>query len=794
MSKIRLTLPNQLLHFGWKRAYFTLILGGFTYFVVVPVSYGANSDPAKKPLSLRLEDELQVRKPISDEKSVTFTSSDVIDGTNDRVMNLKGNAEMRRNGNVIKGERITYDTDTDVAEVEGRAKFIKEMSTFSGPKARLKLDSQLGWMESPEYQLGGPMVGYGSASKAEFLDDDKILLTNPTYTTCTPGNLDWYFSSSTMEIDRVNDIGSGKDGVLRFFDVPVFYTPTYSLPLGNERKSGFLTAITGVNSNNGFDMAVPYYFNIAPNRDATITPRYMSLRGLQLGGEYRYLEGNYSGVLTGEFLPNDHLTNTNRWAFSVKHAQTIRPGWAAYANVSAVSDDQYTDDFGRSVGTVISRQFLQEVGTNYGYQGWNFVARVQKFQTLQPDPLNQVPIPYNREPQLNARYNNIDWNGAVVKFEGDFSRFTYNGPLSAPGATYPTRGFTTTDRAFVNTSVSYPYMTPGYYIKPKVTLQANSYNLIGNENYPGYAQNFAIPTVSLDSSLFFERDAPELASLFGRNMLMTFEPRLFYVYTPYVNQSQIPMYDTAPIGIGISQIFAENTFIGNDRVADNNKVTAGFTTRLIDEESGVERVRAIVAQRYDMTGQRVTAYGDTPTQASLSSQQYSDLLMGVSTRLASNFNLDLYNQHNIDLNRPAATAMTASWRPSPRRIVNLSTLYNYNIPNAQVTTFQNELSGQWPITKKLYGLGRLTYDSVSNRFLNGLAGFEYDEECWAFRVVIQKYINTSQVTTQQIFFQIDLKGLSGIGNNPSNILKFSIPGYAPSSMTAQPRSPFERYE
>ncbi len=794
MSKISQFSPNRFLQCGWRRGYFVFILGGFGSLLISQISYGADADPANKPLSLRLENELQVRKPISDEKSVTFTTSDVIDGTNDRVMNLRGNAEIRRNGKVVKGDRITYDLDTDIAEVEGKAKLMKELTSFSGPKARIKMDAQLGWIESPDYELGGAMVGYGNATKAEFIEDDKILLTKPTYTTCTPGNLDWYFSSSTMEIDRTNNLGTGSDGVLRFFEVPVLYAPSFSLPFGAERKSGFLTAITGVNSSNGFDIAVPYYFNIAPNRDATVTPRYMSLRGTQLGAEYRYLEKNYSGVLSGEILPNDHITHTNRWAFSIKHAQVIRPGWNAYANIAKVSDDLYTDNFGRSVGTVISRQFLQEVGTNYAYNGWNFVARVQKFQTLQPDPINQVPIPYNREPQLNARYNNIDWNGAVVKFEGDFSRFSYAGPLTPAGAQYPTRGFNTTDRAFVNTSISYPYMTPGYYIKPKVTFQANSYNMIGNNNYSGYAQNFAIPTVSLDSGLFFERDASELAGLFGRSMLMTFEPRLFYVYTPYVNQSQIPMYDTAPIGVGISQIFAENSFIGNDRVSDNNKITAGFTSRLIDEESGVERARAIVAQRYDMTGQRVTAYGDNSTQTNLSRQQYSDLLMGVSTRLASNFNLDLYNQHNIDLNRPVATALTASWRPSPRRILNLSTLYNYNVPNAQITTLQNELSGQWPITKKLYALGRVTYDSVSNRFLNTLAGFEYDEECWAFRVVLQKFINTSQVTTQQIFFQIDLKGISGIGNNPNNILKFAIPGYAPSSMTAQPKSPFERYE
>ena len=794
MSNIRQFHPNKILPFEWKRGYFALILGGFSYLTSTTSAYAQSIDPAQSSLPLRLEDQLQVRKPLGDQKSVTFTSSNILDGVNDRVVNLRGDAEIRRNGTVIKGDRITYDSDTDIAEVEGRAKLMKDMTSFAGPKARLKLDAQLGWIESPNYEFGGTMVGYGNASRAEFLEDDKVLLSNPTYSTCSPENLDWYFSSSSMEVDRTSNTGTGKDGVLRFFNVPVLYTPYYSLPFGAERKSGFLTATTGVNSSTGADITVPYYFNIAPNRDLTIYPRYMSKRGTQLGGEFRYLESNYSGVLMGEFLPDDHITHTNRWAFSVKHMQTIRPGWNAYANINRVSDDLYTDNLGRTVGTVISRQFLQEVGTNYGYKGWNFVARVQKFQTLQPDPNNQVAIPYDREPQLNARYRNVDWNGAVVKFEGDFSRFSYSGPLTPAGTPYPTRGFNTTDRAFVNTSVSYPYLTPGYYITPKVTIQANSYNMVGNSNYAGYSQNFAIPTVSLDSGLFFERDASELTPLFGRNMLMTFEPRLFYVYTPYKNQSQIPMFDTAPIGVGISQIFAENSFIGNDRVADNNKVTAGFTTRLIDGESGVERVRAIVAQRYDMTGQRVTVYGDTSTQASLSSQQYSDLLMGVSTRLATNFNLDLYNQHNIDLNRPVATALTTSWRPSPRRMVNWSMLYNYNMPNAQITTLQNELSGQWPITKNFYGLGRVTYDSVSNRFLNALAGFEYDEECWAFRVVVQRFINTSQVTTQQIFFQLDLKGLSGIGNNPINILKFNIPGYAPSSMTATPKSPFERYE
>lgn len=749
-------------------------------------------EAATSYLPLRLEDQLIVQKPAQEGESPTFTSSDSIEGTNDRIMNLKGNAEVRRAGSFVKGERITYDPDTDIAEVEGNARFYKDNTLFTGPKTRLKLDSRLGWMEEPEYEFRANHAS-GKADRADFLDEDKILLTNPTYSTCSPDNLDWYFSASRMEIDQEQKVGTAKNGTLHFKGLPIFYSPSFEIPMSSERKSGWLAPAIGLSSVNGMDVTTPYYYNIAPNRDLTLYPRFLSLRGAQLGGQFRYLEPKYSGVIRAEYLPNDSAANRDRWAYSINHQQIIAPGLRGYANINRVSDDLYADNLGRSLGQAITRQFNQEAGLNYGYQGWNFLTRVQKFQTLQPDPLNPVGKPYDREPQLNARYRNINWNGAIVNFESDYTRFALS--QHTPLSVVPNGGYYNVERSFFNTSVAFPYMTPGYFLTPKVSFRGNNYRSESTNLLSAKNESFTVPTFSLDSGLYFERDATELQSLFGRAYIMTLEPRVFYVYTPYRDQSSIPLLDTAPFGMGIYQIFSENTFVGNDRVADNNKVTSGITSRIIDGETGTERLRMTVAQRVDLGPQRVGLNGNLipdPTQGS--NNKYSDILMAASTRLMGNLNLDIFNQHNYQLNRSVQTVGTASWRPSARRMINLSHRYTFDQYSSRPTVHQNEISGQWPLTKKLYGIGRWNYDQISKKTLNTLAGLEYDEECWAFRVVLQRFVNTSQLTTSQIFFQLEFKGLSGFGNNPGNIIRMNIPGYVPGTPAREPMSPFERYE
>ena len=788
MSKSYSPYLQQLIHFhvrGWAYAL------PFALFCMQLPVYGAseaNSQLISKPLALKLDDQLQEQVAIPDSQAMTFTKSQEIDGVNERNMTLKNDAEIRRNGTVIKGNQLDYNLDTDIAQGEGNVLLSKPTGTFSGPKGQIQLDSKQGWMEKPEYELKQSR-GSGFAELAEFIDDDRTYLTRPTYSTCTPGNFDWYFSSKDMMIDQATNEASGEDGVLHFFEKPIFYMPYFSFPIGENRRSGFLPPTIGINTNTGLDITTPYYLNIAPNRDLTLYPRFMSKRGVQLGGVFRYLEPTYSGVLKAEYLPNDSSFGSSRWAYTWQHQQLIAPGAVAYANISRVSDNNYADDLGRTIGQAISRQFTQEAGVNYSVDGWTFLTRVQKYQTLQPDPNAIVVAPYDREPELNALYRNMDWNGSIFTFQGNLTRFTYSGLLNTPGLAIPTRGYSSADRGFINTSISYPFTYPGYFVTPKVSVRANTYNMMGNENYPGLTQSFALPIMSLDSGLFFERDAPELKSIFGRDMIVTLEPRAFYVYSPYVDQTKIPLFDTASAGFGFAQIFSENTFVGNDRVADNNKLTVGVSSKILDSQTGIERIRGTVAQRFDYKGQRVGLNGDQTTLPS-----YSDLLFGLSTRLSGNINLDVANQYNQDLNRTVQTSRTASWRPAPRKMINASSRYNYDT-NAMTTSInQYELSGQWPVTNSLYAIGRWNFDKVTKQTLNTLAGFEYDQDCWAFRVAVNKFVNTSQVSTTQIFFQLEFKGLTGVGKNPIDIMRLNVPGYIPANQKPVPLSRFETYD
>ena len=748
----------------------------------------AQTKVTAKPLSLILDDKLVEHDDQTDDKAITFSKSKTIDGITERDIVLKENAEIRKNGIVLKGDEITYNIDTDTVKAKGNTLLRKKNSSFTGPQSEFKLDAKEGWIDQPVYEFRDNR-SFGRAQRAEFLDRNRTLLTKPTYTTCSPENLDWYFSSSSMLIDQSEDDATGDNGVLHFFDTPILYLPYYSFPMGSERRSGFLVPTAGISSNSGLDVTTPYYLNIAPNRDLTIYPRYMSKRGEQLGGEYRYLEPSYSGILQAEYLPNDVVLQSNRWAYTVRHQQLVSPGLNAYANVSRVSDDFYADDLARNQGQAITRQYTQEGGVNYYLNGWNILARVQKFQTLQPDPLNLVLAPYDREPEISATYKNLDYFGTSVSFVSNVTRFTYSGALDAPGLAIPNRGYSSSDRAFVNTGVSMPFVDPGYFITPKISFRANNYSMLGNSNYPGMTQSFAVPTLSLDSGMFFERDAPELKSIFGKNILLSIEPRILYVYTPYVDQTKIPLFDTTSAGFGIAQIFSENTFVGNDRVADNNKVTAGFTAKILESETGVERIRGVIAQRFDISGQRVGLYGDQTVVPS-----YSNLLVGAATRLDGNINLDAASEYNQNLNRVVQSSITASWRPAPRKMLNAS--YRYTLDPSLMTTtiFQYELSGQWPLTKSLYGIGRWNFDQVTGQTLNTLAGFEYDQDCWAFRIAINRFVNTSQVSTSQIFFQLEFKGLSGFGNNPIDIMRLNIPGYIPVDQKPLPLSRFESYE
>ncbi|OYY20890.1 MAG: organic solvent tolerance protein [Polynucleobacter sp. 24-46-87] len=777
---------------------------------------------------LKLDDQLRVGKPIGDGQALTFTSSDSIDGIVDREMRLKGRAQIRRNGAVIKADEIKYDPDSDVANLSGNTEFSKGNTLFKGPKARLRVDAREGEMESPNYELRDNRAR-GNANKLTIETADVFVFDKATYTTCTPENLDWYFTASTLEIDNEQKEMVGTHGVMRFFDVPIAYVPYFTAPTSNQRRSGILAPVAGYNSNNGIDITQPYYVNIAPNRDLLLTPRVMGQRGVQLGAKYQFLDQQYAGSLGGDYLPYDRKTGTDRWRYDWQQRQNfsgdllgmggipIAGAWTGYANMARVSDNLYPVDFSQSIAGAVTNQFRQEVGTTKNLTGslsnWTVAARAMTFQTLQPDPTVTVQSPYNILPNITATYNNrltpavADASGKyitlpsgpVTTFSTDLTRFTYNvnsDPYAAPaGSPYGTYLYSQADRTVIKGAMALPQITPGYYFTPKMSFQANNYAVQAYTLGAPSAQGFVLPTFSLDSGLAFERDATELKGFFGRDMLLTMEPRAFYVYTPYQNQTYTPVFDTAYAGFGISQIFAENDFVGNDRIADNNKLTMGMTSRMIEANTGAERATVTLAQRQDFTGQKVTL-GATNTNPTT----YSDTLGAGSVRLLGNFSADVFGQYNTQLNRLMQTTVGGSWRPTPGRSLNFgyrnvfgSTNQLTPVSTAVTTTDQYNVSGQWPITREVSVLGRWGYDALTTKTLNTLVALEWMRDCWTLRGAYSQMLNTSQITTTQVLFQIEFRGFGSAGSNPVDIMKLNVPGYMPTSKPIPP-SIYENYQ
>ena len=770
---------------------------------------------------LKLDDQLREGKPISDDRSLTFTSSDEISGIVDREMKLQKRAQMRRNGTVIKGDEIIYNPDTDIAEIIGHAELIKGNTTFKGPKASLKEDAREGDMTTPNYEFRDNRA-IGGAKKLTIQSSDIFVFENATYSTCTPENLDWYFSASRLEVDNEQKEMVGADGVMHFFDVPIAYLPYFSLPTSTQRRSGFLAPVAGYNSNNGVDVTQPYYVNVAPNRDLLLVPRYMSERGVQLGASYRFIDRQYSGSLLGEYLPGDQKTNTNRWKYDWQQRQNFlsappgAPGsLTGYANITRVSDNLYPTDFSQSIAGMVTSQFRQEVGASSlvhasSLGGVTVSARAITFQTLQPDLTAIVQAPYNVLPNITATYNSLLMptirdvsnkyillpTGPAVNFVADYTRFAYNinGNLAAtaPGV------YSQADRTVIKGSAALPQITPGYYFTPKISFQANTYNATSLTTGVPIAQGFVLPTLTLDSGMAFERDAPELNGFFGRDMLLTMEPRAYYVYTPYQSQAQTPLFDSADPGFGVSQIFSPNAFIGNDRVSDANKVTLGLTSRMLEANTGAERAVVTLAQQQQFTAQRVGLNGNIPNPTT-----YSDTLGAASVRLLGNFGLDAFGQFNTQVNQFVQTSIGGSWRPTPGRSLNFG-YRNVWTPPAQATattpatlssttTDQYNISGQWPITREVSVLARWGYDALSTKTLNTLLALEYVRDCWTLRGAYSQILNTSTLTTTQILFQIEFRGFGSAGSNPVDIMKLNVPGYLPTSKPIPP-SPYENYQ
>lgn len=686
-------------------------------------------------------------------------------------MVAEGDAELQRDDMTLFADRMTYNELTDEAYADGNVRIEQGDDWMTGDWARMIVFEQVGEMDAPTYSITAPgrpredapaedVAGRGEADTLYFEGENQYRMINATWTTCKPEQPDWYIKAADLELDYDQEVGVARGGSLVFKDVPVLWWPRMSFPLAEQRQSGFLVPTLGVSDKTGIEVSTPYYFNLAPNYDATLAPRYMGRRGLQLAGEVRYLTPRYEGESRVEWLPNDRVTGESRALGAIEHRHRIAPGLSGSLNLNAVSDDEYFEDLSSVLAVASRRNLLREGRLNYSGGGWwRASALVQSYQTLTGSS------PYRRLPQLLLTADRADLpGGAVFGFTSEYVSFsnpddTANRPDGKRFHVYP--------------QLSRPIVRAGYYITPKIGLHYTRYDLedpvVGVENARNSITR-TLPIFTVDSGLFFEREA----SFFGQAYEQTLEPRFYYVRVPYRDQDDIPRFDTAQYDFGFAQIFSENRYSGIDRIGDANQLTVAVTSRLIEPESGAERIRATVGQRFHFSDRRVQL---SPGQDAESFGR-TDVLAALSGRVTRAVSVDTALQYNLQDSETQRFNAALRYQPDPGKAFNVGYRYARNLIRG-LDLRDLDVSAQWPLGRGWYGVGRVTRSIEENRITEALAGFEYASPCgcWTVRAAMHRFAVTEEDVTSALFFQLELSGLGGIGPSPVNLLKRSVPGY-----------------
>jgi LPS-assembly protein len=717
---------------------------------------GATAGPAGDSLSLKTEPQIKPERA-DDEQVPVFVQGQKISGQTGVQTTVEGEAELRKRGSQIKADSITYWPSEDEMLASGNVRTLKNGDLFTGTELRLKLDAQTGYYMNVNYLLAGEKAR-GEAKRLDFLGQDAYNGEDATYSTCGPGNDDWFLKVGKLNLDFGRDVGEAEQAKLVFLGKEIMYLPSMSFPLNDRRKSGFLTPSFGNSVIRGTEVLVPYYWNIAPNRDLTITERAMTKRGLQTGAVFRYLGETYKGQFSGEFLPSDRMTRTTRSGFSLLHQGRPLDGLTVSADYNKVSDNAYFTDLSTRLALTAQTNLNRELAATYNVgQGYYFQARTLSYQTLQ-DPLNPIIVPYFRLPDLTFGYSKYDAGGFDVGLYTNYTRFSHATQVMG-------------SRVYVNPSISYPFITPGFYVTPKVELSSTRYNLqeLGawqnGLSTPANAQASItrnVPIFSVDSGMTFEREA----NLFGNAYTQTLEPRLYYLRVPYRDQSNIPIFDTGAADFNFSQIFSNNRYSGYDRIGDANQITAAISTRLLSSETGAERLRVSVGQRYYFSEQRVTL----PTETARNDRS-SDFLAAISGDIIPNLRFDSAVEYNPNAKQIERVSHGIRYSPEPGNTVSAAYRYQRSLLE------QVDLAAQWRVAPRWYGVGRYNFSIRDGRVVEALGGFEYDGDCWVGRVVVQRTALATQKASTSIFFQIELNGLSRLGSNPLEVLRRSIPGY-----------------
>jgi len=730
-------------------------------------------------------------------------------------INFAGNVIITRNIQQLTSDKATYNKASSMFNAEGNVVITEPNMVLKGVTARYQTDERKGRLDNASYELPA-RPAQGTADSIRF-KPGKIDLDNPTYSTCPAGDQDWELSASKMDLYTDEAYGEARHAVLRFKGVPIAYTPYISFPLNDDRKSGFLMPSIGVSDSNGFELATPYYFNIAPDQDATVTPTILSDRGLMLGGEYRYLSDSHSGEIYGEWLNDssyndkreavdvafregtDNIGTTdpegkvkpkeisrNRGAFSLQQRADWRNGWSGNVDYNYVSDRYYLEDFGNNLRDKSETHLLREGLLRYNGSIFNFMARAQGYQELQ-----DASHTYSRLPQLTlSGYDNYSPYGVNLNagFDSEFVMFAQNWDDYQDERVEASR-------LHIRPNLSLPFNNSYSFVIPKVSLDMVTYKLDNEDKDPNsQAVNWdddnpsrVEPVFSLDSGLFFDKEF----TLFDLPMQQTLEPRLFYLYVPEDDQSDIPLFDTGISSFSFNQLFRENRFTGADRLGDANQLTAAITSRFIDDGTGSELFTASIGQIYYFNDREVALNYDSngkPIQSLNDTESSSSIAAEITSRFAPNWYTSyslLYDPHNDGNTEESRYRL--QFKSDRYHLANLD--YSYRIEDYE----QVELSTYWKIAPQwqalahwyysIYDVRTLDADTRDGYTLDSKIGVEYDSCCYALRFIVgREQDNYYAEADNYVMLQVQFKGLGSLAQSiagSGHNLEEDIPGFEP---------------
>ncbi|WP_266168407.1 LPS-assembly protein LptD [Dyella subtropica] len=738
--------------------------------------------------------------------SNTEVYAEQVDSSDQTVYHLQGRVKLERADQRMQSDTADYNSDTTDYDARGNVRYQEAGQLMSAEHMRGNTDASTGIADDVRYQMLESR-GNGVAKRGQMLDAQRTHYTAVTYSTCDVGHHLWEIRSKDLRIDKESGRGTARNATMSLGGVPIMYFPYFSFPVDNRRQSGFLNPTFGSSNRSGFMLSTPYYLNLAPNYDATLDPRIYVDRGLMLAGEFRYLNliPGSSGQLNIEYLPNDNgktapnsveqTKGTDRYLVKFNDSSHLIGPWSFNTSINRSSDRNYLRDFGNDLYTSAIGTLTSSAYVNGGGRWWSASFGADTYQNVDPNLPDSV-VQYKRWPRATFNLN------LPVERWLEF------------GADTEAVAFRKNDVVEGNRLDLYPYLAADFrgaawFVRPKVAYRYTGYELTGgyqrygyfgflnpnNPNSPGITTPFSqrspsrsLPIVSLDSGLVFDRNT----SLFGNSYTQTLEPRLYYLYVPYRDQNNLPLFDTNLMSFDYWQLFSPNKYSGADRQMNANNLTAAVTTRLLDD-NGVERLSASFGQIRYFNQQRVQLPNGANTVSAPTDWSGSDYVAQLSVQLNDQWRLNSSYQWNPHTRMLAGNDITGKpyfvgrntdlGAVELQRRIGVDGIVNFSYRYRRGLLEQYDASAVYPISDRWRILGRWTYSVLEKRTVEALAGIEYDSCCVAVRVIGRHYVNTYNFNTQHanannaIMFELQFKGLGAFNSQAEGLLRRGILGY-----------------